>query len=40
VAWRNVSLWYEQGEEFEQALAEAEEHRHTGLPQMTDHRAR
>ena len=32
VAWRNVSLWYEQGEEFEQALAEAqdhEEHRHS-----------
>ena len=22
VAWRNVSLWYEQGEEFEEALAE------------------
>jgi hypothetical protein len=39
VAWRNVSLWYEQGEEFEAALAEAEAHQHTHLPQMTDHRA-
>ena len=39
VAWRNVSLWYEQGEEFEAALAEAEAHQHTRLPQMTDHRA-
>jgi hypothetical protein len=38
VAWRNVSLWYEQGEEFE-ALAEAKDHRHTRVPQMTDHRA-
>lgn len=26
IAWRNVSLWYEQGEEFEEALAETEEH--------------
>jgi hypothetical protein len=26
VAWRNVSLWYEQGEEFEETLAEAEHH--------------
>jgi len=24
IAWRNVSLWYEQGEEFEEMLAEAE----------------
>ena len=40
VAWRNVSLWYEQGEEFEQALADSEAHRHTRLPQITDHRAR
>lgn len=40
VAWRNVSLWYEQGEEFEQVLAEAEDHRRTRLPHMTDHRAR
>lgn len=39
VAWRNVSLWYEQGEEFEAALAEATDHRHTRLQQMTDHRA-
>ena len=36
VAWRNVSLWYEQGEEFEAALAEAEVHKRR--PQMTDHR--
>jgi hypothetical protein len=40
VAWRNVSLWYEQGEEFEEALAEAEQHQHARLPLMTDHRAR
>jgi hypothetical protein len=39
VAWRNVSLWYEQGEEFEAALVEAEDHQHTRLQQMTDHRA-
>src|SRR5207302_11359435 len=24
IGWRNVSLWYEQGEEFEEALAQAE----------------
>ena len=39
VAWRNVALWYEQGEEFEQALADSEAHRHSRLPQMPDHRA-
>ena len=32
VAWRNVSLWYEQGEEFEQELKEAERsHRHSNF---------
>lgn len=40
VAWRNVTLWYEQGEEFEQALAEDKDHRHARLPQMTDHRTK
>ena len=40
VAWRNVTLWYEQGEEFEAALAEDKDHRHTRLPQIPDHRAR
>jgi hypothetical protein len=39
IAWRNVSLWYEQGEEFEESLAEAEEHPHTRVLQITDHRA-
>jgi hypothetical protein len=38
VAWRNVALWYEQGEEFEAALAEAKDHRRMRLPQITDHR--
>jgi len=32
VAWRNISLWYEQGEEFEAALAEAERRKHPALP--------
>lgn len=40
VAWRNVSLWYEQGEEFEEALAEAELHEQSHFPQVPDHRAR
>jgi Na+/H+ antiporter NhaC len=39
VAWRNISLWYEQGEEFEEALAEAEQNHHSRLPQIPDHRA-
>jgi len=39
IAWRNMSLWYEQGEEFEETLAQAEEHRHTRVLQMTDHRS-
>jgi hypothetical protein len=25
IAWRNVSLWYEQGEEFEETLAQAQQ---------------
>ena len=29
VAWRNISLWYEQGEEFEDALVEAQQERNT-----------
>ena len=32
VAWRNVSLWYEQGEEFEAELVEAERRQHPALP--------
>jgi hypothetical protein len=32
VAWRNVTLWYEQGEEFEAELAEAECRQHPALP--------
>jgi hypothetical protein len=31
VAWRNVSLWYEQGKEFEDALVEAQ-HAHNIVP--------
>jgi hypothetical protein len=34
VAWRNVALWYEQGEEFEQALAEAEQRKSTAPPKI------
>ncbi|MGZ4874503.1 MAG: hypothetical protein ACXV5R_04960 [Candidatus Angelobacter sp.] len=32
VAWRNVSLWYEQGEEFEEALTEADHYQHAQNP--------
>jgi hypothetical protein len=32
IAWRNVALWYEQGEEFEAELAEAERRQHPALP--------
>lgn len=39
VAWRNVSLWYEQGEEFEEALAEAESSQHPRSPQISDSHA-
>ncbi len=31
IAWRNVSLWYEQGEEFEESLAEADHHPDTQI---------
>ena len=31
VAWRNLSLWYQEGEEFEEALAEAQ-HQHNVIP--------
>jgi hypothetical protein len=31
IAWRNVSLWYKQGEEFEEALVEAGEHPQTQI---------
>jgi hypothetical protein len=34
VAWRNVALWYEQGEEFEQALAEAEQRKNMTPPKI------
>ena len=34
VAWRNVALWYEQGEEFEQALAEAEQRKNMAPPKI------
>jgi hypothetical protein len=37
IAWRNVSLWYEQGEEFEEALAEAEHHPDTPIAQISHH---
>jgi hypothetical protein len=31
VAWRNLSLWYQEGEKFEEALAEAQ-HQHNVVP--------
>jgi hypothetical protein len=34
VAWRNVSLWYEQGEEFEAELTEAEHRKNTAPPRI------
>lgn len=34
IAWRNVSLWYEQGTEFEEELAEAEHRRHCAPPNV------
>jgi hypothetical protein len=37
IAWRNVSLWYEQGEEFEESLAEAE---HRPDTQIAQHQVR
>jgi hypothetical protein len=40
VAWRNVSLWYEQGEEFEEALSEEESAQHRQMPQVFNSRPR
>jgi hypothetical protein len=40
VAWRNVSLWYQQGEEFDEALAEEESSQHRQMPQIYDSQAR
>ena len=37
VGWRNVSLWYKQGEEFEEALAEAGEHPEGQIAQHQAH---
>ncbi len=34
IAWRNVSLWYQQGEEFEESLADAEHKKDTALPKI------
>ena len=31
IAWRNVSLWYSQGEEFEESLADAGENPDTPI---------
>jgi hypothetical protein len=35
IAWRNVSLWYEQGEQFEEALVEAQHHEEMQVPQIS-----
>ena len=40
VAWRNVSLWYEQGEEFEDALVEAQHTHNIVPPNLYEPRAR
>ena len=40
VAWRNVSLWYEQGEEFEDALVEAQHTHNIVPPNIYEPRAR
>jgi hypothetical protein len=34
IAWRNMSLWYEQGEEFEESLVDAEQKKNTALPKI------
>jgi H+/Cl- antiporter ClcA len=34
VGWRNVSLWYQQGEEFEKALAESEQRKNMAQPKI------
>jgi hypothetical protein len=39
VAWRNVSLWYEQGEEFEEALVEEKDKRNIVPPNIYEPRA-
>jgi hypothetical protein len=39
VAWRNLSLWYQEGEEFEEALAEVQHHQDTQAPQISHHQA-
>ena len=40
IAWRNVSLWYEQGEEFEETLAEAQHEHNIVPPNIYEPRAR
>ena len=40
VAWRNISLWYEQGEEFEDALVEAQHARNIVPPNIYEPRTR
>jgi hypothetical protein len=37
IGWRNVSLWYKQGEQFEEALAEAGEHSDGKIAQQQAH---
>jgi hypothetical protein len=39
VAWRNVSLWYEQGEDFEEALVEAQHECNIVPPNIYEPRA-
>jgi 4-hydroxybenzoate polyprenyltransferase len=34
IAWRNVSLWYQQGEEFEESLVDAEHKKNKALPKI------
>jgi hypothetical protein len=34
IAWRNLDLWYEQGAEFEEELAEAEHRQHSAPPNV------
>jgi ABC-type sulfate transport system permease subunit len=40
VAWRNITLWYEQGEEFEDALVEAQQERNIVPPNIYEPRVR
>ena len=37
IAWRNMSLWYEQGEEFEEALAQAQPHSDSQIAHQQTH---